>query len=100
MDRIYDSTNNLQENVISQLNDLKLGIERLGDKVLKLSERLSGIESEIDKVNKGLNKAATKAEVKQIETFMNIVNPITSKFITKEELERMLEERSRLPKRA
>jgi len=67
---------------------------------LKLSERLSGIESEIDKVNKGLNKAATKAEVKQIETFMNIVNPITSKFITKEELERMLEERSRLPKRA
>ena len=100
MDRIYDSVNGLQENVISQLNDLKFGIERLSDKILKLSERLTGIENEIEKVNKGLGKAATKAEVKQIETFMDIVNPITSKFVTKEELERTLEERSRMPKRA
>jgi len=100
MDRIYDSANNLQENVISQLNDLKLGIERLSDKILKLSERLTNIESEIDKVNKGLGKAATKAEIKQLETFVNIVNPITSKFITKEELERIMEERIRAPKRA
>ena len=100
MDRIYDSVNSLQENVISQLDDLKLSIERLSDKVLKVSERLNGIENEIEKVNKGLGKAATKAEVKQIETFMNIVNPITSKFVTKEELERLLEERTRMPKRA
>lgn len=100
MDRIYDSVDGLQENVISQLDNLKVGIERLSDKILKIAERLNLIDNEIDKVNKGLGKAATKSEVKQLEAFVNVVNPITSKFLTKEELERILEEKGRIPKRA
>ncbi|MEM2146529.1 MAG: hypothetical protein QW279_14300 [Candidatus Jordarchaeaceae archaeon] len=100
MDRIYDSVNTLEENIISQLDDLKIGIERLSDKILKISERLNIIENEIDKVNKGLGKAATKSELKQLEAFINVVNPITSKFLTKEQLERILEERGLTLKRA
>ncbi|OGW55103.1 MAG: hypothetical protein A2Y81_05665 [Nitrospirae bacterium RBG_13_43_8] len=100
MERVDDSISGLEENVLTQLDDLKLGIERLSDKILKISERLNSIDVEIDKVNKGLNKAATKSEVKQLETFVDVVNPITSKFVTMEQVERALEERSARPKRA
>lgn len=100
MDRVDNSVSGMQENVLAQLDDLKLGIERLSDKILKVSERLNGMDVEIDKVNKGLNKTATKSEVKQLETFVDVVNPITSKFVTLEQLERILEEKGVKPKRA
>lgn len=100
MDRIDDSFSSLEDRALNQLDDLKLGIERLSDKILKLTDKLNGIENEIAKVNKGLSKTASKAELKQLETFVNIVNPITSKFVTKDELERRLEEKIEKPKRA
>jgi septation ring formation regulator EzrA len=100
MDRVDDSIGGLEENVLTQLDDLKLGIERLSDKILKISERLNSIDGEIDKVNKVLDKAATKSEVKQLETFVDVVNPITSKFVTAEQLDRVLEERGMKSKRA
>jgi len=100
MDRMDDSVGGLEDNVLSELDELKIGIERLSDKILKIGEKLKGIEDEIEKMRKDLGKTATKSEVKQLETFVNIVNPITSKFVTKEELERIMEERIRTPKRA
>lgn len=100
MDRIDDSFSSLEDRALNQLDDLKLGIERLSDKILKLTDKLNGIENEIAKVNKELSKTASKAELKQLETFVNIVNPITSKFVTKDELERRLEEKIEKPKRA
>jgi len=100
MDRIDDSVSSLESSVITELDDIKIGIERLSDKILKITERLDGIENEIAKVNKGLSKAATKTEVKELETFINVVNPITSRFITKDELERILEEKTEKMKRA
>jgi septation ring formation regulator EzrA len=100
MDRVDDSIGGLEETVLAQLGDLKIGIERLSDKILKISERLNSIDVEIDKLHKGLDKAATKSEVKQLETFVDVVNPITSKFVTLEQLDRVLEEKSVKSKRA
>jgi hypothetical protein len=44
-------------------------------------------------VNKELSKTALKSDVKKIETFIDVVNPITAKFVTRDELDRLLEER-------
>lgn len=98
LDRIDSTINTLQETVLNQMSDLKINLERIGNKITVLAERLDGIENEILRINKDLGKTATKADVKKLETFIDLVNPITAKFITKDELERELEER--IPRRA
>ncbi|MDI6798958.1 MAG: hypothetical protein QMD12_03135 [Candidatus Aenigmarchaeota archaeon] len=93
MDRIDSSISTLEDTILGQLNDLKIDLEKLGNKINSLMDRLSGMENEIMRINKELGKTATKAELKQIESYVDILNPITSKFVTKDELERIMEER-------
>lgn len=98
IDKIESTTSTLEETILLQMNDLKVNLERIAQKMTSLAERLSAIENEMLRFNKEIGKAATKAEVKQLESFIDLVNPITSKFVTREELDRALEESA--PKKA
>ena len=51
------------------------------------------IDNEILRINKILEKVAKRAELKEIENLISIYNPIKSNFITREEAERIVEER-------
>lgn len=93
LDKIEGSMEMLEQTALNQTNDLKINLERIIVKITSIGDRLSGIESDIMRVNKELGRTATKAEVKQMETFIDLVNPITSKFVTKDEMNRALEER-------
>jgi len=75
------------------MGDLKISLDRINNKLSSAAERLNLIETNIAKLNKQISKSATRIELKQIESFIDLVNPITSKFITKDELERAFEER-------
>jgi len=94
MDRLENTLITLEESALMQMNELKINLERISSKISALADRLNTIENDIVRVNKELGKTATKAEVKQIETFVDLVNPIKAKFVTRDELERMLEERT------
>jgi predicted nucleic acid-binding Zn-ribbon protein len=83
----------LQQTAINQMNDLKINLDRIVAKMNGISEKLNEMQNETMRLNKEVGRAATKAEVKQLETFIDLVNPITSKFVTKDELERALQER-------
>lgn len=91
--RIDNSIDSLEYNTLTQLNDLKIKFEKIGNNLLEVSEKLTSIENEILRINKELEKTATKAEVKQLETFIELFNPVKSRFVTKDEMERMLEEK-------
>lgn len=92
-EKIENRLRELEDNVSSQLGDLKISLERISNKISSISEKLAATESETLKMNKALEKTVSKAEVKQLETFIDVLNPVTSRFVTKEEMERMLEER-------
>jgi septation ring formation regulator EzrA len=100
MDRIDNTVSGLEDNVLAQLDDLKFSIEKLNSETQRIGERITGIENEMNKLKKDLEKTATKTDIKQIETFIDIINPITSKFVTKGELETALEETAIRAKKA
>jgi len=94
-DRLENRVGSIEEIVLTQMGDIKVSLERMSQKISLISERLTTIENEILRVNKDLSKAALKSDVKKIETFIDIVNPITAKFVTRDELERIIEEKVR-----
>jgi chromosome segregation ATPase len=95
LERLENRVTSIEETVLNQLNNLKIGIERLSQKISSVSDRLTNMENEIVRINKELGKTALKSDIKKIESFIDVVNPITSKFVTRDELERLLEEKSK-----
>jgi len=93
IDRIEQQIQTLEETALTQMDDIRVNLERIVAKITGIAERLTGIENELLRINKEMSKTATKAEVKQIETYIDVMNPIKSSFVTKNELERILDER-------
>jgi len=92
VDRIENRISGMEETVIEQMNNLKIELDRIGQKIANATQQLTTINNEILRINRELGKTATKQELKEVETFIDMVNPITAKFVTKDELERRLEE--------
>ena len=92
-DKIENTFNDVQSSVLAQGEDLKIGLSRIGDRLAQLSEKMVQIEANIARMAKEMQKTASKSELKQLESFIDLVNPITSKFVTKDEMERAFEDR-------
>jgi predicted nucleic acid-binding Zn-ribbon protein len=95
LERMEGRIGMMEQTVMNQMSDLKISLDKISQKILGVSERLNSIDSELVRLNKDFGKMALKSDVKKLETFIDIVNPITSKFVTKGELERAMEDRMR-----
>jgi chromosome segregation ATPase len=93
VDKLENNLNDVQGSVMAQSEDLKVGLSKIVDKLTMVSDRISKMEADLARIEKEARKAATKAEVKQLESFIDLVNPITSKFVTRDELDRAFAER-------
>jgi len=82
----------LEEKLIDEIDKLGRGFEQLQLDVKAVSESLKVLRAEMLKLNKNMEKAALKAEVKELATLLDLYNTIKSSFVTKEEVRRMLEE--------
>ena len=93
IDRVESSVNALESSLLSQISDVKITIERMKNELSESSIKVSSMENEMTRLSKVVGKSATKIELKQLESFIDLVNPVTSKFVTKDEMERALEDR-------
>jgi chromosome segregation ATPase len=92
VDRIVSSLHSLEEEMKGIHSELKIGFERRDEKLKDLSEKLEGLQKDFSKLEERMNKLATKAEIKEIKNFIEILNTVTSNFVTKDELQRILED--------
>ena len=82
----------MEEKIIDEMDELRRGFEQISLDIKALSENLSQIRSEMLKINKNLDRAAKKSEVKELESLLDLYNPIKSKFVTRDEVKRIIEE--------
>lgn len=81
----------LEERMIDEMGDIKKWLDQLSLDIKEISNEIKMMRSEILRVNKELEKTAKKTEVKELESLIDIYNPIKSHFVTKEEVFRMME---------
>jgi len=83
----------LEEKIIEEIDNLRKNFEKIFIDIKAVTENLSQIRTEILTINKNLDKSARKSEVKELESLLDLYSPIKSKFATREEVERMIEEK-------
>lgn len=93
VDRFEIEINRVEDLINSQTSEFKSQLEVIANGIKSLVERMTIMESSILRIEKELQKRATKGELKQIESYMDLMSPINSKFVTKEELNVIIEEK-------
>jgi len=82
----------LEEQMIDEIGDIKKWLDQLSLDVKEISKDLNEIRTNTSRINKDLTKTAQKSEIKELESLLDLYNPIKSHFVTKEEVMRLLEE--------
>jgi len=93
LDVIDSRIKGIEERVIDEMGLLKTGFDQLVVDVKELSKEIKEIRSSMLKFSQSLEKTARKSEIKELEALLDIYNPIKSRFVTRDELDRILEEK-------
>jgi len=83
----------IEEKIINEMDALRKNFDEIGMDIKDISKNLNELRNEILKINKTIDKTAKKAEVKELESLLDLYNPIRSKFTTREEVERLIDEK-------
>ncbi|MFH1978602.1 MAG: hypothetical protein ABIJ92_04725 [Candidatus Aenigmatarchaeota archaeon] len=87
--------NRLEADNLRLKKDLLSKTNLIDGKLLKQGSKLTKIENMIKEIVKQMKLSATKTDVSALEELVEIYNPISSKFVTREEVERILQERTK-----
>jgi len=82
----------LEQRVIDDMENLRKWADQLSVDIKEISNNLREIRGEILKINKDLDKTAKKTKVKELENLMELYSPIKSNFITRDQMQRTIEE--------
>lgn len=85
--------NTLENTLLGQGKDMKKSLSEVDTRVTEESDRIIKIETMIKDIVNQLKRAVTMTKIKELEELIAIYNPLTSKFITKEEVERLIQQR-------
>lgn len=93
IDRFEADLENLEAAVAAQTADSRLEEDSVAKQIKSLSDRILILENAISRMEKEMAKRATKAELKQIDSYISLMSPMTTKFVTREEMERAINDK-------
>ncbi len=83
----------MEKDVLENKSELKKMISGLEKKLSLADERNSTIENTLKEMVTQMKRLATNADVRGLQELIDIYNPLKSNFLTREEAERMIEEK-------
>src|SRR3989344_5016621 len=78
---------NLEKMMIDNLKQFNDVSNQLSRDVSGMRDRMANAEVDIQTFKREQKKFVTKTEIKELENYISLINPILSKFVTRKELE-------------
>lgn len=80
-----------QEGALIRLETaLKKSLDEINEKLHTLSETVARLEVDDAKLKEGLDKVPKRVELEELKSFINMLSPLSSKFITRKEAEELV----------
>ncbi|NOX71654.1 MAG: hypothetical protein GXO64_03060, partial [Candidatus Micrarchaeota archaeon] len=99
LERAYDSTTNraiaIEQDIMSLKKNNSKIFDEFRERIDKQERELRKIEETIREMTKQLKFFATKAKVEELESMLDIFNPLESAFVTKDEARKIIREEMR-----
>lgn len=85
--------NAVEQEMTANRNQGHAAIEEMNTKLAQMDEKFLEMETTMRKMVDQLKKVTTTTKIKELEQLIDIYNPIKSQFVTREEVERLLDDR-------
>ncbi len=85
--------NSLEKGILDQKKEINKLVADLNNKLTKMDQKIVKLERTAKQMINEIKKLVSTAKIKELEDLIQIYSPLKSKFITREELERILEEK-------
>lgn len=85
----------LEQDSLNQIKQIHNAMNKVDNRITRIEERVSKMESNIREIVKRFKSTATKVDVKEIETTLELYNPMKSNFITREEAKNLIVKRNK-----
>ena len=92
MDKIEERLVALEKALEHMQTDFRIMKDLNEKKILDIKNEISTLNEKIETIIKKSEQFVTKTEFQKIKMFIDIVNPLTSSFVTKDELESKIDE--------
>lgn len=86
-------TNTLEKELLDHSKNLKKLIDEVSTRVTTEDDKILKVENTIKEIVTQMKRLATTADIRGLQGLIDIYNPLKSNFVTKEELERFIEEK-------
>ncbi len=83
----------LEETLLEQFKKINQAFDKISQRIDESDDRLAKVEDDTKKLIKQMERVASKTDLGEMQGFIDLINPMKSNFITKPEVERMLEEK-------
>ncbi|NMJ76670.1 hypothetical protein GLU01_01235 [Nanohaloarchaea archaeon] len=65
------------------------------DEMSEVRDRIANLEVDVREIQRESESFATSSELEEMESYMDVMNPIKNSFVTREEAEKLAEEKAR-----
>ncbi len=92
-DSFVSRINSVEKEILSVSKENRKALSEYEARIKGIEARLSKIEGTIKEIVKRMKRLATTAKISELESLIEIYNPVKSSFVTKEEVERIVEDK-------
>lgn len=85
--------NSIEQNIMGHTRATQKSLKERDTKISKLEDRALRLETMTKEIVKQMKGVATKANVEEVKTMLNIYNPIESSFMTRDEVEQLVNQK-------
>ncbi|MBN2042603.1 MAG: hypothetical protein JW754_02250 [Candidatus Aenigmarchaeota archaeon] len=86
-------TNSMEQSILSQNKNMQKMFKERDVKITAMEDRLFKMETMMKEMVKQMKMMATKSNIDELKTMVEIFNPIRSSFTTKQDVENMITEK-------
>ncbi len=90
---IENRINSMEQSMFEQSKDIKKSMAVIENTMSKAEIKVTRMENAMREIMKQVKKLATTTKIRELEQLVEIYNPLKSNFTTKEEVQRLIEEK-------
>lgn len=86
--------NTVEDTLLEKTKKLNSDLGDVSNEVESLQDRTANIEVDIKELRRSLRKTVSKREMTELESYIDMMDPIQSSFVTESEVEEIIEEKA------
>lgn len=86
----------LDDTILEKTDELNSNMQEINDEISEIRDRIANMEVDIKEINKEKRKFVSQQQIEEMESYMDLMNPLQAGFITKSEAKDMMDSREGL----